>query len=98
MAKFYDMLKALKKDCSPTCKEAARLQSLALDRKLSPLERFGLRVHLFLCKWCRCYGHQIGFLSSAAKTGPPDDLQPPPQALSPEARQRIKQALQSPPQ
>ena len=43
---------------SPTCKEAARLQSVALDRTLTPVERSGLRFHLLFCKWCRAYGRQ----------------------------------------
>ena len=81
---------------SPTCKQAARLQSVALDRTLMPVERFGLRLHLLLCKCCRAYGKQIKFLSAAAKEHASDDDQPSPQpALSSEARERIKRSLQS---
>ena len=81
---------------SPTCKQAARLQSVALDRTLTPVERFGLRSHLLFCKWCRAYGKQIRFLSAAAKEHASDDDQPSPQpALSSEARERIKRSLQS---
>ena len=58
---------------SPSCKEAIRLQSAALDRKLTLLERFGLRFHLVLCKWCRSYGRQITFLRSAAREPAQDD-------------------------
>ena len=83
-------------ELSPSCKEAVRLQSIALDRALTPAERFGLRFHLLFCKWCRAYGKQIKFLSSAAKEHASDDDQPPPQpALSSEARERIKRSLQS---
>ena len=81
---------------SPTCKEAARLQSIALDRTLTPVERFGLRFHLLFCKWCRAYGKQIKFLSSAAKQHASDDDQPSSRlALSSEARERIKRNLRS---
>ncbi|MGP8239028.1 MAG: zf-HC2 domain-containing protein [Limisphaerales bacterium] len=81
---------------SPTCKQAARLQSAGLDRALTPAERFGLRSHLLLCKWCRAYGKQIKFLSAVAKEHASDDDQPSPQpALSSEARERIKRSLQS---
>ena len=82
-------------DLSPSCKEAIRLQSAALDRPLTLLERFGLRFHLVLCKWCRSYGRQITFLRSAAREHGQDDQHSPQQALSCEARERIKQILQS---
>lgn len=76
---------------SAHCKEAARLQSAALDGRLTLLERFSLSCHLALCKWCRRYGRQIRFLRVAAQ----DDNYAPSQRLSPETRERIKQRLQS---
>jgi hypothetical protein len=82
-------------DLSPSCKEAIRLQSAALDRKLTLMERFGLRFHLVLCKWCRAYGRQITFLRSAAREHALDDQHLPQEALSSEARERIKRMLQS---
>jgi hypothetical protein len=80
---------------SPTCRQATRRQSEALDRPLAPSERLGLRLHLLLCKWCRRYGRQLKVLRSAARQC--DDLEtheglP---RLSPEARDRIKDALRS---
>ena len=78
-------------DLSPTCKKATRLQSEALDRTLPRRQRFGLWVHLALCKWCRRYGRQIVFLREAAQ-GHPDKLAEP-KGLSPEARERIRQSL-----
>jgi hypothetical protein len=80
---------------SPGCKEAIRLQSAALDRKLMPVERFGLAVHIRLCKWCRAYGRQIQFLNVAARNSASEDKPPRPETLSPQARERIQQALQS---
>jgi hypothetical protein len=80
---------------SVSCREAARLQSAALDRKLTLLERFGLRCHLLLCKWCSRYGRQIEFLRSVAREQAQDDRHAPLPRLSPEARQRIKRRLQS---
>jgi hypothetical protein len=80
---------------SPSCKEATRLQSAALDRRLTLLERLGLRCHLVLCKWCCRYGRQIKFLRTVGREHAQDDqhsLQPP---LSCEARERIKRVLQS---
>jgi hypothetical protein len=80
---------------SPSCKEATRLQSAAMDRKLTPPERFGLRLHLLLCQWCRRYGAQLKFLRSAAHQCEEHTGAELPKSLSPEARERIKQKLQS---
>jgi hypothetical protein len=82
---------------SLNCKEAARLQSAALDRKLTPLEWLGLCCHLVLCKWCCRYGSQIKFLRSAAGERSQDDQHQYacPQVLSPVARERIKKRLRS---
>jgi hypothetical protein len=82
---------------SPTCKEATRLQSEAMDRRLSFVEKLGLRVHLLLCKWCRRYGEQLTFLRSAAHECQDHEGPDMPQRLSPEARERIKRTLQSSP-
>src|SRR6266705_6520899 len=80
-------------DLSPNCKAVTRLQSEALDRKLPLRQRFGLRVHLLLCKWCRRYGKQITFLRSAAHEHLDELAEPIPQKLSAEARDRIKRRL-----
>src|SRR5437899_10295106 len=78
---------------SPSCKKAARLQSIALDRKLPLRQRFGMRVHLLLCKWCRRYGKQVTFLRNTAHEHPDEMAEPVPQKLSDEARERIRQKL-----
>ena len=78
---------------SPSCKEAIRLQSEALDRPLSRMQRGGLRIHLAMCRWCSRYGEQIKFLRTAAQRCDRDhDAK---QAMPPEARERIKQRLQA---
>lgn len=77
---------------SPNCRQASRLQSEGMDRPLTLLEALGLRIHLLLCKWCRRYGKQLKFLRNAAHHCEEHQS---PQKLSPEARERIKQRLQS---
>lgn len=78
---------------SPTCRDASRLQSEALDHALTHLQRFGLRVHLILCKWCRRYGKQIRFLRRAAHEHPNEVAEATAGTLSPESRERLKRAL-----
>jgi hypothetical protein len=79
----------------PSCREAARLQSASLDRRLPLARRFGLKFHLLFCKWCRRYGKQVAFLRTAMQESDPPGHLCPPQNLSPDARERIKQRLQS---
>jgi hypothetical protein len=93
-----NILKSLRRgidDLSPSCKQAVQLQSAALDTKLPFRQRLGLRIHLMLCKWCRRYGKQIRFLCSATHEHGGEERALPPQALSPEARERIKDRLQA---
>ena len=79
----------------PSCREALRLQSDALERPLPPTRRPGLWLHLRLCKWCRYYGQQIRFLRHAAHEHPDELTQATPQRLSPEARERIRQKIRA---
>lgn len=48
-----------------TCKEASRLSSEALDRKLSVSESLALRMHLALCQGCSRVNAQYQFLRRA---------------------------------
>ena len=90
---FLDTLMKGLRTISPKCREASRLQSEALDHALSPLQRLGLRLHLVLCKWCRRYGKQLGFLRQAAHEHQDKVAEAAPQTLSPEARERLRRAL-----
>jgi hypothetical protein len=80
-------------DLSPSCRQATRLQSTALDGKLSVSQKLGLRIHLCLCKWCRRYGSQIEFLRTASQHEPKPDESLPVRTLTPEARERIGRRL-----
>ena len=50
-----------------SCKEAARLVSQGLDRKLGFGERVTLRVHLAICNGCTNFKDQVAFLRRAVK-------------------------------
>lgn len=56
------------------CREATRLISEGLDRKLSFAERAALRVHLAICVACERANMQFAFLRRALRQYPgPDD-------------------------
>ena len=97
---FANMLKAFARwmaMLSLSCRQVSRLQSDALDRKLSFPQRLGLRLHLVLCNWCRRYGKQVRFLRDAAHEHPENMVEPLPYKMSDEARERIKQRLKAEP-
>lgn len=48
------------------CKDATRAISDGLDRHLSTSDRVKLRVHLFICHYCRNFVRQTRFLRRAA--------------------------------
>lgn len=79
----------------PNCKEATRLQSIALDRRLPLLQRCGLRFHLLICKWCRRYRSQVTFLRRMIQEHPDQRTETTPRELSSEARERLKQYLKN---
>ncbi|ACT51038.1 MULTISPECIES: zf-HC2 domain-containing protein [Methylovorus] len=76
-----------------SCKQASRLLSQSLDRRLTWRERTALRLHLTICDVCRRFGRQLLLLREAAKrmvrlTEQNETLQ-----LSQEAKARIASAL-----
>jgi hypothetical protein len=75
------------------CRDASRAQSELLDHTLPAAQHVGLRLHLFLCKWCRRYGHQIRFLHRAAREHTGELTEARPHPLSDAARGRIKKRL-----
>ena len=48
-----------------SCKEATRLVSQGLDRRLGFAERLGLRLHLLICDGCTNFSRQMAFLRKA---------------------------------
>jgi hypothetical protein len=88
MHRLLQILRAL----TPDCREASRLQSHALDRRLSWLQRLGLRIHLLYCLWCRRYGRQILFVK---KTAQGIDREPDVPPLSKGAKARMRLVLRT---
>ncbi|HWD18043.1 MAG TPA: hypothetical protein VHB20_02095 [Verrucomicrobiae bacterium] len=94
MNRFLATISNWRRALLPSCREAARLQSEALDTTVSPARRGGLWLHLCVCAWCRRYGKQIRFLRRSAQENPDKFTAAAPQQLTLEARARLKQRLQ----
>lgn len=85
----------------PTCRELAPWMSESLDHKLSLGKRLTLRIHFWICVWCRRYQQQLQFLQQAYRQESVFSLQEttlsPAESnemcLSDEARERMKRAL-----
>jgi len=91
-----NFLRALHLILTLRCEQSARLRSDQLERRLSFSERLALRVHIWICGYCRRFERQIEFLSQASRQmgqsfseGSVSESA----KLSPEARQRILDSL-----
>ncbi len=79
------------------CKEAARLLSESLDRKLTFWQRASLRFHLLLCRFCRYFEGDLRRFDVALRRYSQQidaDAALGEAILPPEARRRILQALE----
>ena len=51
-----------------SCRQASQLISQSLDRPLMLRERFALKLHLLICKFCKRFSQQMQTLHGAIKT------------------------------
>ena len=56
-----------------SCREASRLISEGMDRRLSFTEKFALRFHLGICDACTRFTRQMKFLRRALQNLPGPD-------------------------
>jgi predicted anti-sigma-YlaC factor YlaD len=49
------------------CRQASQLISQSLDRNLTLRERFALKLHLFICEFCRQFSQHLQTLHVALK-------------------------------
>lgn len=78
-----------------TCKQASQLLSQSLDKPLTRGERFGLRFHLLICKFCKRFGQQLVGLRNAIRQQVKVTEQNEEIKLSKDAIKRITQAINS---
>lgn len=77
------------------CKQTSHLLSQSLDRKLSRRERFAIRLHLMMCRYCRRFEKQIialrkGFKQLTQQIESDQNVK-----MAPEAKARIADAIKS---
>jgi anti-sigma factor RsiW len=78
------------------CTEITERLSNAFDRPLSTRERLEIWLHLRICDFCRRYAAQLNFLRDALRRREETVvLRSPPATLPPEARQRMKAAVEA---
>ena len=81
-----------------SCRDAAKLLSESLDVQLPFRRRIGLRIHLMMCHLCRRYARQMKALQQlvrglSAQVSEEDIDSVDLGSLSPEARERVENAL-----
>ena len=82
-----------------SCRDVTQLISRSMDTSLPLGSRIGVRIHLLICRFCARYERQLLLiretvrrLAAAEETGD----RPIAEALSEEARERIRAALRHP--
>jgi hypothetical protein len=78
-----------------SCKQASRLVSQSLERKLPYRERFALFLHLRVCDACKLFFRQLRLLRQAMQRLGRNVEQDTQIVLSDEARKRIANKLES---
>ena len=81
---------------TPHCHDITRLLSESRDRQLPLRTRLLIRVHFSICVWCRRYGRHLGSLGKFSAAFPDRGCEHGEARLSPEARKRLREALQEP--
>jgi predicted anti-sigma-YlaC factor YlaD len=73
------------------CEHSTQIVSESLDRDLSRVERWAVRLHYIGCYSCRRFGRQIRQLRDSLRQHPARTTEA--QRLSPAAMQRIEDAI-----
>lgn len=77
-----------------TCKDASHLISESQERALGFRERWGLRLHLWMCDNCRRFEQQVALMRRALhRLGRRVEAEATDVDLPPEARDRIRKAM-----
>ena len=78
------------------CSDISRLVSDSMDRRLPLYQRFGIRFHMMMCRYCARYRKQLFFLRKAIQFHSATAADEKPYTnLSDESRNRINRAIQN---
>jgi len=75
------------------CKQTSLLVSQSLDRRLSWRERMAVRIHLWICVYCRRFTQQLALIRRMMQAWQHQATEQSELALSQAARERIAQQL-----
>ena len=75
------------------CKQTSLLVSQSLDRPLTWRERWAVRLHLWICVYCRRFRQQLMLIRKQMQRWQQQQSEDSDIQLSPTARQRITQRL-----
>jgi len=80
---------------TPRCPEVIRLLSLGMDKPLPLTTRLKLRTHYLMCSFCERYAKQLKYMRTAAREFPEKIGEASDANLSPDIKERMKDALKS---
>jgi len=75
------------------CKQTSALVSQSLDRQLTWRERIAVRIHLWICVYCRRFAQQLNLIRRMMQAWQQQATDQSELALSQAARERITQQL-----
>jgi predicted anti-sigma-YlaC factor YlaD len=88
------MISNIKQILTMNCEQAARLLSNQQDAELTRSERWALKLHLLICRSCRRYQGQLGFMRKLfGILGGKGDTVPPELRISEDKRDEINKTL-----
>ena len=78
-----------------SCKDASQIISQSLDRQLTVRERFALKLHLLICKYCKQFSQQIVAIRVALKLASSAIENDDSIKMPSEAKKRLLQSIES---
>jgi hypothetical protein len=78
-----------------SCKEASQIISQSLDRQLTMRERFAVKLHLLICKYCKQFSQQLQSIRVALKIASTEIEADDTIKMPSETKKRLMQSIES---
>ena len=78
-----------------SCKDASQIISQSLDRQLTMRERFAVKLHLLICKYCKQFSQQLQTIRVALKLARSAVENDDTIKMPPETKKRLMQSIES---